>query len=239
MISPASYEFLMGLLGNRFPQLVLVLANLFPLYPVLTGSWTVGDLLILYWAENLVIGFYALQKILLSGFRTWLTLMGNLFFAVFFCIHYGGFVGIHGVFLIQFFPMGGEGFAMDNLTWPFFLVFPEILLRVTEYMFQHMSSMLLGGFVLLFLSHGVSFTMNFLFGGEVEQTNPREQMFSPYGRIVVMHLAILLGAFLVATLGSTLPFLVILVTLKIGLDVVFHNRSHSKLAAKQAEMLQY
>ena len=53
-------------------------------------------------------------------------------------------------------------------------------------------------------------------------------MGSPYGHIVVMHIAILAGGFLTMAIGSPAPLLVVLVVLKTVLDVSLHNREHKK-----------
>jgi hypothetical protein len=52
-------------------------------------------------------------------------------------------------------------------------------------------------------------------------------MGQPYARIVVMHIAIIAGAFLTMTLQSPLPLLVVLIGLKIGLDVYLHMKEHA------------
>ena len=43
---------------GRLVLLVLVLANLIPLFGVLYLDWDVGSIVVLYWAENLIIGGY-------------------------------------------------------------------------------------------------------------------------------------------------------------------------------------
>lgn len=235
MLSPTSYELILGQVGHRLPAAALVLANLLPIYAVLQGSWEVGSLITLYWAENLIIGFYSLLKILLAGCQSPLSIVGSLLGAVFFCIHYGGFVGVHGLFVLQFFPLSTEQISLDDLHWPLFLVFPEILFRVTSYMFTHMPPLMYGGFLMLFVSHGISFVVNHLIRGERHHTNDKALLFSPYGRIVVMHITIIAGAMLVMFMGSNLAFLLILIALKIGLDLKMHFKSHKRLNDKHNE----
>ncbi len=48
----------------------------------------------------------------------------------------------------------------------------------------------------------------------------------PYKRILVLHVAIIGGGFLVMALQSPLSLLIILVALKICLDIYLHHRSH-------------
>ena len=50
----------------------------------------------------------------------------------------------------------------------------------------------------------------------------------PYGRMVVMHIAIIAGAFLTITLGSPLGLLVVLIALKTAIDVKLHLWEHKK-----------
>jgi hypothetical protein len=57
----------------------------------------------------------------------------------------------------------------------------------------------------------------------------------PYKRIVVLHVAVLIGAVPIMMAGSPAPLLVILIVMKIGLDAVLHVRSHrTALAEKRA-----
>jgi len=72
---------------------LLILANAVPLVGVLAWDWRVGDVVILYWIESLVIGLFNVLRILAAqparargGF-----LSGKLVLAAFFVVHYGGF----------------------------------------------------------------------------------------------------------------------------------------------------
>ena len=46
----------------RASSLALVVANLMPLLGVLAMNWDVTPIMIFYWAENLVVGFYNVLK---------------------------------------------------------------------------------------------------------------------------------------------------------------------------------
>ena len=78
----------------------------------------------------------------------------------------------------------------------------------------------------LFLSHGASFLFNYIGRGEYLTASPTRQMGAVYGRVVVLHLTILLGAFAVAFLGSPVGALLILVGLKTAFDLGLHLRQH-------------
>ena len=56
-------------------------------------------------------------------------------------------------------------------------------------------------------------------------------MQQPYGRVVVLHLTILLGGFAAMLLGSPLWALLLLIGLKIALDLKAHLKEHRPLPA--------
>jgi len=82
----------------------------------------------------------------------------------------------------------------------------------------------------LFLSHGVSFVRNYIIAGEYKIARPKELMGQSYSRIVVMHIAILAGAFLSFSIGSPAGVLVVLIVLKTIIDIKLHLRQHRKPA---------
>jgi hypothetical protein len=54
-------------------------------------------------------------------------------------------------------------------------------------------------------------------------------MLAPYGRLVILHLTIILGAMATGWLGSPVGALLVLVGLKTVLDLYFHLREHRRL----------
>lgn len=81
------------------------LIDLLPLIAVIALGWGAGELVMLYWLENLLIGLITLMRIVLTGTGK-RTISGGfhaLFFGSFFTVHYGGFCMAHGVFLVSFF----------------------------------------------------------------------------------------------------------------------------------------
>lgn len=213
-------------LRSRISLLLLVLVNLLPLAGVLWFGWDVAALLLLYWSENLVLGFYTLLKMLT------IAPVRGLGMGLFFCIHYGGFCAVHGMLIATMLldenidPMPGE-------PWPLFLVFPQLLINVVRQVLMHTPPEWLVAFAALFISHGVSYVLNFLLGGEREESDLGQLMGAPYGRIVVLHITVLLGGMAVMALGQPVAMLVVLVLLKIGLDVSLHLREHRALAARE------
>lgn len=184
----------------RRPSVMFLIAvNLLPLLGVILFGWNVGFLMLLYWIETVVIGLFNIPKILTSrSGKTggWgFALAGNLFLTAFFIVHYGMFNFGHVVFLNSLFELPPIG--------------ADIVLTA-------------GG---LSLSHVFSLIVNWFGKGEYVQAIPNEQMFKPYGRIVIMHVAILIGGLFAMFGGGVVP-LALLIALKTGSDIMAHAVSH-------------
>jgi hypothetical protein len=199
----------------------LILANLVPMFGVLRLDWDVGSIVVLYWVENLIIGFYTAIKLLLAAG------LKGLFLVLFFIVHYGGFCGVHGVFVLGLTDFGGGSpKLMPGADWPGPLVFPQMLLNVARQVLAAAPQALLWAVAALLLSHGVSFILNYIGNRENQAQTTKTIMTAPYKRIVVLHIAIIAGGFLVISLGSPIGLLIALVALKIAMDIMLHRRSH-------------
>ena len=84
-------------------------------------------------------------------------------------------------------------------------------------------------------SHGFSFFHNYLGGGEYQRVFLPQLMFRPYGRIVVLHLTVLLGGLLVTALGAPVAAIVLLVGLKTAIDLGAHLKERVKFGARNPE----
>lgn len=218
---------------TNIPLIVLIAANLIPLWGVVFWNWDAFNIVLLYWSENIVVGFYNILKMAFAKVSKPAEQLGKLFMIPFFTIHYGGFCAGHGFFILMLFQKGDSGF-MNNTNWPCFFVFLQMLFNVIKHAYSIMSLEMRYAMGALFLSHGVSFVYNYLIKGEYAKIKPDRLMGSPYARIVIMHVAVLFGAFLTMALGSPVGILIILVGLKTSLDVIFHMRQHKKHQAKTA-----
>ncbi len=217
-----------GYAGSRrhLSLVLLVIVNLLPLAGVLFYDWDIAALVVLYWSENLVLGFYTLARMLV------VSPLGGLFSGLFFLIHYGGFCAVHGLFIMVLLVDPEADIFSGGNTWPFFFVFIELLIEVIRQVLAYAPPEWLWAFSALFLSHGVSFLLNFLLGGERDRLTIKQLMAAPYGRIVILHITIIAGAFATMALGQPIFLLVILIALKIGVDVTMHLREHGKIAAE-------
>jgi Family of unknown function (DUF6498) len=213
---------------------LLVITNLIPLGGVLFLGWDLFLILALYWAENGVVGVINVLKILLAegtGTSSTATVkwtvngramqsMTRLGTAGFFCVHYGIFWIVHGVFVLTFVPALTDLGSSGGLVQGPFIGFPTVDVP------------LLGaGVVGLAISHGVSFWTNYIGRREYRTLSPAQVMIQPYGRLVIMHMTIIVGAFVSIFLGTPLGSLLVLVVLKTALDLLFHLRQHRDPAA--------
>ncbi len=212
---------------SNVPLLSLAAANLVPLFGAIFWDWSAFNIVLLYWAENLAVGFYNILKIAFAKVPHPADHLGKLFLIPFFTVHYGGFTGIHGIFVLALFKKEEPAFPSGD-TWPCFFVFVQILLGVIRQAYSTMSTQMKCALLALFLSHGVSFVQNYLLKGEYASASPQKLMASPYGRIVVMHIAIIAGGFLTMALGSPLGVLIVLIALKTAIDMKLHLREHKK-----------
>ena len=120
---------------------------------------------------------------------------------------------------------------MSGDPWPLWLVFIQVLVSVVEQVLAYAPPDWLLAFCALWISHGVSFVVNYMLAGERDRLSVGQLMAAPYGRIVVLHLAVIFGGMAVMAMGQPLGMLLVLVFLKIGVDVGLHLREHRKLLA--------
>ncbi len=197
----------------RASTLALLTANLMPLLGVLALNWNVAPIMIFYWSENLVVGFYNVLKMRraqgsVEGSGTTLNdrpvhESDRKAMILFFFAHYGLFTLVHGLFILIMFGARMHG-AISEL-----------------------------GLALLFLtfSHGVSYRRNFIGRGEYQRVAFTTLFWQPYARVVIMHITILAGGAWAQAKGSPVYALVVLVTLKTLIDLGLHLLERRKFKA--------
>ena len=205
----------------------LIGANLIPLAGVFFFGWDVSFIVLLYWLENLIVGFYNILKMATVKMTERTANLHKLFVIPFFCIHYGGFCAVHGVFLTVFFKIGsGASPLAGSNNWWGPLIFLQLLFSVIAKLWASRPPEMIWAVLGLSVSHGISFVENYLLGGEYKKKDLQKLMHQPYQRIVVMHLAILATGIFVMKLDSPLPLMIILIALKIFFDLRLHIKSH-------------
>jgi hypothetical protein len=241
-----------ALVPSRLAVVTLIAANVVPLVGVLAWDWSIGTILVLYWLENGIIGMSNVVRMVLAAGPN----EGHLakaFLVPFFLVHYGLFWTVHGVFVTTFFADGGfgsGGFGSGDFGSggvgsggvgsggvdlgpgaPFgFGILSSLVGSVA-------AGTLTWGVLSLALSHGVSLVSNFLLGGEYRRVTAAELMTQPYGRVVILHLTIIFGAFAAMLLGAPIGTLLILVVTKTVFDVGAHLREHRAMGEPRAGQL--
>jgi hypothetical protein len=233
--------------SSAWAVIALIVANAIPLFGALFLGWNVWMILIVYWLENGVVGFFNVLKILraqgpadpTSNWRIYgqpMNVAGRGAIAGFFLIHYGIFWVVHGVFVLTLplfagmasaFPdpaslIPGDGRFVDGV-----LISPTFAPGADMTRGFEPGAVLLA-VIALAISHGVSFWFNYLGRGEYRRTSAAAQMFAPYGRLVVLHITILLGGMAIAFTGAPAVAVAILVVLKTVMDVGFHLAEHRR-----------
>jgi hypothetical protein len=193
----------------------LLLANLIPLAGVLAFDWDVFALVFLFWLENVVVGVFNVLRMFWVQRGAERRPLAKVVVIPFFCFHYGMFTAVHGVFVFALF---GSGFSGD--------LFPSVQM-VMQVIDEHALWVAVGALV---LSHAFSFVRNYVSEGEYRRVTLQQLMSQPYARVVVLHIAIIGGGFLVMALGAPVLGLLLLVVLKVAVDVSAHLREHAKLA---------
>jgi len=185
----------------------LVAANLVPLAGVLFAGWRLDEVMVLFWAESAIVAFYTLAKMVVVG--RWLAIPAGVLFLA----HFGAFMAIHFLFIYEIFvrglQAGGRAPAVgEALSGVFLPLWPALLA--------------------LFVSHGVSFVLNFRARGEHRSMTLTALMAAPYKRVVLMHLTLIFGGWVVLAMHDLRPALAILVLLKIVTDLHAHRRERSQ-----------
>jgi hypothetical protein len=222
----------------------LVIANVIPLIGVVIFKWSLLTILVVYWVENGIVGLWNVPKIILARgpvvpvesprlppaaarSLTKLTVpgVGRLGLAFFFIVHYGIFWLGHGFFVL----VGLEAFGNFGAT-AFEPCYDAIDASGGAACVPPSGGVVWVSVALaalaLVLSHGASFFLNYLGRGEYLAASPTRQMGAPYGRVFVLHLTIILGAFAIALLGAPIGALIVLVILKTAFDLRLHLNEH-------------
>jgi len=186
--------------------LVLIIANLVPVAGSVFLDWKLSDVMLLYWAESAVIGFFNICKIIVID--RWAALFAGPFFTA----HFGGFMAVHFLFIYTIFIEGVDtqetsGGDLAEVALLFSSLWPAL--------------------AALFLSHAYSFYANFLARREYQGRTVKDQMSEPYSRIIFMQVVLIFGGGLTMMLGSPVPVLLIMIAFKVFFDIKAHLKQHS------------
>jgi hypothetical protein len=225
--------------SNLVSVLALIAVNLLPLAGVAFWGWSLMMVLVLYWLESGIVGAINVFKIaraeggadeppvVVSGNRITIRLSGVAStmsrgpLIGFFILHYGIFWAVHGVFVFLLPLFAGLANPVIDPTAPSFGFGP-----------MDFGPLPLDGLALaaglLAASHVVSYFVNYIGRGEYLRATPASQMMSVYGRVIVLHITIILGALVIGAFGTPIAALVLLIGLKTLIDLGLHVLEHRR-----------
>ena len=180
-------------------------------------GWPTFTVLALYWLENVIIGVFTALRILAAGSRT-ARYGESLAVTVFFCVHYGLFCAVHGIFVATLF--GGMR-SMSGMIDPLFLMVGRVAADRIGVLV--VTAMILAATLDAWRAMA---TVDAEDGKAV-----RRIMSEPYGRIVVLHVVLLAGGFLMAALQLPSLAALLLVAIKLVYDLRLLRRRQAAGAA--------
>ncbi len=212
-----------GDLIHNFPLISLVCVNSVTIILAIIQNWDLATVMFIYLAQSIIIGFFTVVSLLAADTdaletemekpirghhgTTKITHRSGLFFkgiiAGFFCLHYGLFHWGYYTFIVESGIFGTVNFGD-----------PKIWLSCS----------------LFFANHLYSYSI-FRNKGPRGSGYINEQFFTPYRRIIPMHLTIIFGSIIIlilefAGIRSTMPVLVLFLFLKTYSDIRAHLIKH-------------
>ena len=193
-------------------SVILILANLVPLAGILLWGWDTFVLLCLYWLETAVIGFWTILRAATMsrdpGSVAGRSIAGTLALAGFFTVHAGLFMSVHMLFIYTLFAGPWAGRIHDARDFIRLIVIGKDLWIPLAALFVGQGA--------IFVNDAVN---RFVFAkAPPANADTGEIMGGFYKRIVIMHVAIMGGAFIAQAIGTAAP-LIVLVLLKIAIEI--------------------
>lgn len=233
----------------RASGVTVVLANLVPLVGVFLWGWSTFSIVLIYWAENVVLGAINLLKMLFcgspakvppqerevgsqageprgSGVAT--ASLANVRAGK---AHRQNFTQTSKLFFMPFFAVHFGGFCFIHGIFVFELLgdqdrfgFPSPLTMFSDLVAEGLFWPVVG----LTFGHLVSLGGNYFWNGAYRRTNLGQLMFQPYMRIIPLHVALILGMFATLAFGSPIWILIVLILLKTAFEVLVHRYQQAR-----------
>jgi hypothetical protein len=208
--------------ANFMQAFGIIAVNLLPAFGILFLGWSMVSIMVLYWIENVIVGFFTILKMAFATAETEGSVT-KLFMIPFFCVHYGIFCAAHAFFIFMIFLVGTARSGSGNLLIP---------LVQSGFELAGLSIPILG----MFINYGISFYLNYIKSGMYRYASLNSLMSEPYPRIVPLHIGLILGGFVILSLGSPVWIVLILVALKTGAEVLTYRHSMTKWQSQTEKM---
>ena len=212
-----------GDLLHNFPVLSLIFVNVITIILAVLENWDIATVLFVYWLQSIIIGLFTVILLLTSGIKSGglpnrdiasatpeaqiqapeTSWVARAGLAGFFCIHYGIFHYAYYDFIVASGIFGQVNFSD-----------PGIYISGCLFFANHLYS---------FLYH---------WNDHIKETgNFGADFFTPYKRILPMHMTIIFGSLVMLVLeifgiSSTMPVLILFLVLKTCADLSAHNEKY-------------
>lgn len=239
--------------GTKVSVSILVISNLSAIIGAIFFEWEWMMILLAYWMENGIIGFFTLLKIIINRIKfnekpdiqikgvynfdpTYrpnqpffnskpIRIIGLFIEIPFLILHFGGFMLGHLIMIITLFFNEKSG----NLQ----ILFETLIDNSSDIISIMLHASILA--VILFFSHASSFYMNFINNKEYLYIPKKNLGFSMYGRVMILHTVIIIGALFAEFLNNKVSIsagpAILLVLVKTFTDVIFHLRERKKFSS--------
>lgn len=192
------------------PLILLIVFNLVPVAGVVQFGWNLNTLLLMYWAENAVIGLYTVARMINASKHSELG-KSRSYQVLFFLAHYSTFCVLHVVVLVSVFQMAGS--RSQGAAWLSFVV---VLLYAVQ--------------------HGVSYRKIWVGQEEYKRLSSAETMVLPYVRVAPVFVLTIAGGIAVWYMGEPAAALAAFAALKIAVDAAAHVAVHRAIARREVSL---
>lgn len=194
------------------PDILLIAANLFPVFGVWFLGWNATEAFIVYAMETLIVGILTVVKLLIATFARgkddWYANGGSsrqsgLFFILFFVLHFGIFAAVQTTIFSQ-----SAGITPANSGgMHFFFKWYTYINKEIGYM--------LGAFIVSYIARSF---IPFILNEDYKKMSMMVIMFQPYGRIFIQQFTVILGSMFLS-LGIDKAFILIFALIKTAFEL--------------------
>ncbi len=203
-------------------DLLLILANLIPVFGVWFLGWSPTEAFIVYAMETMIVGILTILKMLIAtivkGKDEWhtngkTTLQSGFFFILFFIIHFGIFAMVQTTIFSQAAQITPPNSGMMHFFFKWYTYINEDI------------AWMLGAFVISYFAKSF---IPFLLNGDYKTMPIMVIMFQPYGRIFIQQFTVILGSMFLS-LGLGKIFILVFALAKIAFELLI---DYDKLMGK-------
>ncbi len=192
-----------GMFREDYTAILLVIANIVPVINLLVKGEPVGSILVVYWIQMMIIGFWNIIKLIVVGRRA------AFLYVPIFILMYLAIVNMFGIIAGGLLDNQMQGTAWHEEFSPWNYWLPALM---------------------FFATHGLSFYQNFLGRREYEKITWEAQIGQPLLRAMPMWVAAIIGGFIGGFFNTAAVAVLCVLPVKLSLDLLGHFAEHGMLA---------